>query len=258
MPSFLKYRKDMREMSQSKRRSSMADQPVFMTADLTEKQQRHGRVLRSLAIILVLWAVVTAFYLLLLWPWMQTWGATKMEINASLPGDDIVPEANIRSTKGITIQAPPEAIYPWLLQIGVDRGGMYSYDWLENLFGLDVHTNDRIDPAFQNAQVGDFWRFTPKEYVLNPGPGLYVQQLIEDEAVLLCFGLESKSEEPCFDTWQFVLVPQGDGSTRLLLRSNMLMEQELPIKLTYFAQFIMERKMLLTLRERAEATVSGS
>lgn len=164
----------------------------------------------------------------------------------------IVPEANIRTTKGITIQARPEAIYPWLLQIGVDRGGMYSYDWLENLFGLNVHTADRIVPEYQNVQIGDFWRFTPKDYVLNPGPGLYVRRLIENEAVLLCFGLEGKPDETCIDTWQFVLVPQAGGSTRLLLRSNMAIEQELPIKLTYFVQFIMERKMLLEIRERAE------
>jgi hypothetical protein len=203
--------------------------------------------------IIALWALGTAVYLIFLWPWMRTWGATEAEINAVLPGDEIVPEANIRSTKGITVQAPPQAIYPWLLQIGVDRGGMYSYDWLENLFGLNVHTTEQIVPEYQNVQIGDFWRFTPQDYVLSPGPGLYVQQLIENEAVLLCFGVEGKPNEPCINTWQFVLAPQADGSTRLLLRSNMAIEQEAPIKLTYFVQFIMERKMLLTLRELAES-----
>ena len=203
--------------------------------------------------IVALWALGTAVYLIFLWPRMRTWGATEAEINAVLPGDEIVPEANIRSTKGVTIQAPPQAIYPWLLQIGVDRGGMYSYDWLENLFGLDVHTTDQIVPEYQDVQIGDFWRFTPEDYVLSPGPGLYVQQLIENEAVLLCFGVEGKPNEPCIDTWQFVLAPQANGSTRLLLRSNMAIEQELPIKLTYSVQFIMERKMQLTLRELAES-----
>jgi hypothetical protein len=69
---------------------------------------------------------------------------------------------------------------------------------------------------------------------------------------LLTFGLESKLDEAPIDTWQFVLEPQADGSTPLILRSNMAFEQQLPIKLTYFVQFIMERKMLLTLRDRAE------
>ncbi len=98
---------------------------------------------------------------------MRTWGATSAEINADLPGDDIVPAANIRSTKGITIQARPEEIYPWLLQIGVDRGGMYSYDWLENLFGLKVHTTDQIVPEYQQVQIGDFWRFTPRRFCVE-------------------------------------------------------------------------------------------
>jgi hypothetical protein len=230
----------------------MTTQPVLITTSSAEKRWWHGRFWRILFIVITVWAVVTAVYLLFLWPWMQTWGATDTEIKAILPGDDIVLDANLRSTKGVTIQAPPEAIYPWLLQIGVDRGGMYSYDWLENLFGLNVHTVDYIVPEYQTVQVGDFWRFTPKDYVLNPGPGLYVRQLIENEAVLLCFGMEGKPDEACFDTWQFVLQPQANGSTRLLLRSNMAIEQELPIKLTYFIQFIMERKMLLQIRERAE------
>jgi hypothetical protein len=229
----------------------MTTQPVLRTTN-TAKRPRFGRFWRIVAIIAAVWTVGTAVYLLFLWPWMRTWGATGAEIDATLSGDDIVPSANIRSTKGITIQAPPEAIYPWLLQLGVDRGGMYSYDWLENLFGLNVHTTERIVPEYQDVKIGDFWRFTPEDYVLNPGPGLIVRELIPNEAVLLCFGMESKPEDPCIDTWQFILVPQADGSTRLLLRSNMAIKQELPIKLTYFFQFIMERKMLLTLRERAQ------
>ena len=230
----------------------MTTQPVLMTTSGAKKRWWHGRFWRIVAIIVTVWLVLTAVYLLFLWPWMRTWGATDAEIKATWPGDEIVPDANLQTTKGITIQAPPEAIYPWLLQIGVDRGGMYSYDWLENLFGLNVHTINRIVPEYQDVQVGDFWRFTPKDYVLNPGPGLYVLGLEENSAVLLCFGTEGKPDDTCFDTWQFVLQPQSDGTTRLLLRSNMAIEQELPIKLTYFVQFIMERKMLLTLRDRAE------
>jgi len=183
---------------------------------------------------------------------MRGWGATASERSAILPGDDIVPNANLRSTKAITIQAPTEAVYPWLLQIGVDRGGMYSYDWLENMFGLKVHTADHIVPAYQEAKPGDFWRFTPEDYVLNPGPGLYVRELVPKRAVLLTFGMESKPDDEPIYTWQFVLEPQANGATRLLLRSNMAIKPALPIRLTYFIPFIMERKMLLTLRDRVE------
>ncbi len=229
-------------------------QSVLPSAGRSIRPRRWGRLLRVVLSLVAAVAVVVFGYLTWLWPWMQSWGATGTEISAALPGDDLVPNANLRSTKGITVQATPAQIYPWLLQIGVDRGGMYSYDWLENLFGLKVNSTDRIVPDYQNAQVGDFWRFTPKEFVLNPGPGLYVQELRQDEAVLLCFGMEGQTDEACVDTWQFVLQPQPDGSTRLLLRSNMQMEALMPIKLTYFVQFIMERKMLLTFKERAESS----
>ncbi|MGB4873366.1 MAG: hypothetical protein WBP47_25165 [Candidatus Promineifilaceae bacterium] len=193
-----------------------------------------------------LWAAAQAI------GWMNRWGASEAELVAVYPGDELVADPATQATMAVTVAADPERIWSWLVQIGQDRGGMYSYDWLENLFGLNVHSTDRIVPEYQKVQVGDFWRFTPKDYVLNPGPGLYVRQLRENEAVLLCFGMEGKAEDPCVDSWQFVLLPQADGSTRLLLRSNMAMKPELPIKLTYFVQFIMERKMLLTLRERAE------
>jgi hypothetical protein len=208
--------------------------------------------LQGLLSILVGLTLTTFIYLLVVWPWMSTWGATQAELEKALPGDSLVPDPTLQSTKGLTVKASPEAIYPWLLQIGVDRGGMYSYDWLENLFGLNVHTVDTIVPEYQNVQVGDFWRFTPEDYVLNPGPGLLVKELRPNAAVLLCFGMENEPDEACIDTWQFVLEPQVDGTTRLLLRSRMAIEEELPIKLTYFAQFIMERKMLLEIRELAE------
>jgi hypothetical protein len=230
----------------------VSSRPIPITSELPQRTRRHGRFWRVLLYASLVWVGVTAAYLLVVWPWMRGWGATKSDQNAVLRGDDIVPNANLRATKAITIQAPPEAIYPWLLQIGVDRGGMYSYAWLENLFGLKVNTVERIVPAYQETQPGDFWRFTPKDFVLNPGPGLYVHELVPNQAVLLTFGLESKPDDEPIGTWQFVLEPQANGATRLLLRSNMAIKPELPIKLTYFVQFIMERKMLLTLRDRAE------
>lgn len=221
-----------------------------------KSQQRPHRFLQAMFSVLVGIGVTTIIYLLVLWPWMSTWGATGAELEKTLPGDTLVPDPTLQSTKGLTIKARPEEIYPWLLQIGVDRGGMYSYEWLENLFGLKVQNVDAIVPAYQEAQVGDFWRFTPEDYVLNPGPGLWVKELRPNAAVLLCFGMEDKPDEACIDTWQFVLEPQADGTTRLLLRSRMEIESELPIKLTYFLQFIMERKMLLEIRERAETLVA--
>lgn len=228
-----------------------------MSAEIvTFSTPRHKRVRRLWVLMLCLLVVVVmgvVVNLFLLWPWMSGWGATKEEQEKPLPGDGLVPRAELQTTNALTVRARPEAIYPWLLQLGVDRGGMYSYDWLENLFGLNVHTVDRIMPEYQEVAVGDFWRFTPRDYVLNPGPGLYVRELQSSRALLLCFGLENKPEEACAMTWQFILEPQAEGTTRLLLRSRSSIEQTLPIKLTYFVQFIMNRKMLLGIAERAES-----
>lgn len=219
-----------------------------------EPQAKLERLSRWFLLLVLALVVGTMTNLYVLWPWMSGWGATKAERQKRLPGDDLIMTPSLQTTKALTIRAAPEAIYPWLLQLGVDRGGMYSYDWLENLFGLKVHSVERIVPEYQAVSVGDFWRFTPQDYPLRPGPGLNVRELQPDRAVILCFGMENRVEEACVDSWQFVLEPQNDGSTRLLLRSRMAFEQTLPIKLTYFVQFLMERKMLLEIRDRAERT----
>lgn len=89
-------------------------------------------------------------------PWHQRWGAIDDEVAAELPGDDLVPEPASQITRAITIAAPPAAVWPWLVQIGADRAGFYSYDWLENLFGLRIHSADRIVDDWQELAVGDF------------------------------------------------------------------------------------------------------
>jgi hypothetical protein len=107
-------------------------------------------------------ALFIAVYFLLGWPWISRWGATDQEVQQTLPGDELVPTPAFVTTKAVTINAPPEAIYHWLLQLGVDRGGMYSYLWVENwLLRLNVQNSDELRPEWQQLQVGDFVRFTP-------------------------------------------------------------------------------------------------
>ena len=91
-----------------------------------------------------------------------TWGARPDEVSGSLPGDELLPRAGIVATRAITIDAPPAAIWPWLVQMGSGRGGVYTYDWIENLFGLDMHSTRRILPQFQDVKAGD-------EFPLGPG-----------------------------------------------------------------------------------------
>ena len=91
-----------------------------------------------------------------------TWGARPDEVSRKLPGDELLPRAGIVATRAITIDAPPAAIWPWLVQMGSGRGGVYTYDWIENLFGLDMHSTRRILPQCQGVKAGD-------EFPLGPG-----------------------------------------------------------------------------------------
>jgi len=85
-----------------------------------------------------------------------TWGARPDEVSGRLPGDEMLPRAGIVATRAITIDAPPAAVWPWLAQLGPSpRGGAYTYDWIENLLGLDMHSVDRVLPEYQRPQVGD-------------------------------------------------------------------------------------------------------
>jgi hypothetical protein len=215
---------------------------------------------------LLLWiagivAVLSGVYLWVVSPWMADWGATTAEVEASYPGDDLIAKTGLVTTRGVTVKATPAQIYPWIVQLGVDRGGMYSLLWVENLIGLHVENADSIHEEWQNLQVGDLVRFTPKDYFLNPGPGLWVKQMEKDHALVFCFGMETEMPDPCTDTWQFVLSPQADGTTRLILRGQSATGAGMSAsagKVFQGLTFIMERAMLLGIRDRAEQLAAGS
>ena len=96
-----------------------------------------------------------AGYVLFFQRWCLTWGARDDEVAAQLPGDELLPDAGLVTTRAVTIDAPPEAIWPWLVQMGSGRGGAYSYDWIENLLGLNMHSANEILPRYQHIAVGD-------------------------------------------------------------------------------------------------------
>ena len=104
--------------------------------------------------------------------WHRTWGADDREAHEPLPGDELVPEAELQTTRAITIAASPAEVWPWLVQMGQGRGGLYTYEWIENALGAQIHNLDRIDPALQALRVGDRIRLTPEVY-LGRIPGQY-------------------------------------------------------------------------------------
>jgi len=208
---------------------------------------------KKIAIALGIILMLGLIYWLGIRTWHVRWGATDAEISMALPGDDLVAGAAASSTRAITIHAPAPAIYPWLVQMGQGRGGLYSYDWLENLVGCDIHSVDKIVPELQNPPTGTAMRLGP----WNTLPYYRFVLMIPDQAVILR-SIDPATGQPSDGLWMFVLQPVDAGTTRLIVRHreveqtgvgsfimNKLMVE--PIS------FVMERKMMYGIRDRAEA-----
>jgi hypothetical protein len=188
-------------------------------------------------------AAVDRLYRRFLRGWVLTWGATAEEAARRLPGDEMLDPADIVATRAIGIDAPPSAIWPWLVQMGPGRAGAYTYDWIENLFGLHMHSADEIHEEWQDLKVGDVLRSR------EDGPGMRVEILDPERA------LSNRSEAGDW-VWTFVLVPEN-GSTRLISRNRIAMKgaaagQRLGMLVMEPGSLVMERKMLLGVKQRAE------
>jgi hypothetical protein len=109
--------------------------------------------------------MLIVIYWLVIHPWMANWGSTAAERQMILPGDNLNLDRPGQTTQAITVNAPPGVVWHLLVQIGQDRAGFYSYTWLENLIGVDIHNADSIHPEWQHLAVGDGWRMAPPDYL---------------------------------------------------------------------------------------------
>jgi hypothetical protein len=189
-------------------------------------------------------AGAAAAYLLLLRERCLTWGASPEEVSREMPGDDLIPDPDTLATRAITIDAPPSATWPWLVQMGSGRGGAYTYDWIENLFGLGMHSADEILPEFQGLAEGDVLPLG------RSGPGMRVEILRPER--FLAFRLET-------GTWVWIFgLYREDGSTRLVSRNRISAPRAGVLGRLFNTLFmepgslVMERKMLIGIKERAE------
>jgi hypothetical protein len=185
-------------------------------------------------------AIAAALYIRVLRASIVNWGATESEASAPLPGDELLEDADGISTRAIEIDAPAAAVWPWLAQMGPDpRGGAYTYDWIENLLGLKMHSADRVLPEFQHPRLGDAFALGTNQMRLD---------LVEPGRVLAW-----RSNDGNW-VWTFVLEPQ-DGGTRLISRDRYRLPTlaarmgALPMEP---GSLVMERKMLRGIKQRAE------
>ncbi len=189
-------------------------------------------------------------YLRFIRPWHLRWGTSDEELQRPMPGDDEIQRPLYATTRAVTINAEPADIWPWLVQMGYQRGGLYSYDWLDRLFRiLDHPSADRIIPEFQHLQVGDV-------IPLGAGPSWPVKALEPNQSLLI---LLRDPQNPEFGlTWVWALYSLDERNTRLVSR----VRGRLPLTLGGVFMlllleptgFIMERKMLLGIKRRAERT----
>jgi hypothetical protein len=185
-------------------------------------------------------------YYLLVRRWHARWGATDEEVGSAMPGDELVERPRDVTTRAVTIHARPEDVWPWLAQMGYQRGGLYSYDSVDLVMGiLDEPSSDAILPEFQTLEVGD-------EIPMGSGPGWPVAAVEPNRSLVLDIRPEGLNI-----SWSFLLRELDDDRTRLILRIRIraggLMQVASFLPVFDFGSFIMTRKMLLGIKQRAEA-----
>jgi hypothetical protein len=182
--------------------------------------------------------------------WMSRWGAAPSDLSRVMAGDSLLVDPTYSGTMAVIVNAAPEDIWPWLLQIGYQRGGLYSYDWLDRLFGyLDRPSATRILPEFQHLAVGD-------QIPLGRGPSWPVA-VVEPRRALV---LDMRNVGGFDWVWQFGLYTVDEKRTRLVSRSRVRTQAVWARLFTYAiepAGFLMTRRMLLGVKERAEALRAG-
>ena len=186
------------------------------------------------------------------------WGAEGHEVIAPMPGDDLVAHPRLGYTRAITVRAPVPSVWAWIVQLGQDRAGLYSFDGLENLVGCRIHSADRIVPALQRPAVDDLVRMGPD------GFPCFRVALVDAPTDLVLVGadprpphLAATADGPGVATWQFALRPVDGGSaTRLVVRQRLTFPDSTSLMwhVVEPVAFVMERQMLRGIRRRAEST----
>ena len=202
--------------------------------------RQHPTVLQLVGSVAV-FVASCGLFVAILHPWLMNWGSTRDEQAMVLPGDTEAPSTYL--TRAITIDAPPSAVWPWLMQIGQDRAGFYSNDYLENLTGANIHNADVIRPEWRVRAVGDKIRMTTPE-----------QTAIGGEATLLTVRILETERVYADVPGRFVLLPIGEQATRLLLREKLAIPERSGSMWAIWdpMHFVMEQRMLQGIKERAE------
>ena len=217
--------------------------------------------LHKLILAAVTFKALAAAYVFVLLPRLRRWGASDDEVARALPGDDLVGDPLYVTTHAITVAAPAADVFPWLVQIGQNRGGFYTYDVLENLMKLDIHSADTVHPEWQDLTVGE-------DYItLDPDESMKMTVAVLDppRAFVIRSGVPGEPPQAPGDffkgeidfSWAFVVEPIGAATSRLLIRCKGSWRKTLAAAFVRRVglepvHFIMEEGMLRGIRDRAE------
>lgn len=152
-------------------------------------------------------ALVMAAYVFVARPWAMNRGSTAAERARAMPGDELDPNPTFLANRAITIDATPEQIWPWLIQIGYTRAGFYGYDMLENVGSpRGIRSATTILPEFQNFKVGD-------PIPISPAGGEFFYAVVKPQYIIWS---SMEGPRPGGFTWE--LYPIDATHTRLVSR----------------------------------------
>ena len=218
-------------------------------------------IARAASRLVLLGAALYGAYVAFVRPWHLRWGAADAEVERALPGDELVADPRLSATRAITIAAPPDGVWPWIVQIGQMRGGFYSYDWLEILLGLGIESTDRIVPELQRLEVGDRVPLSQVSAMtvaaIEPGRSLVLRARMHPLTARAVAPGDRHAGTYVDGSWAFVLEPIGERTARLIVRFRadyrpLVLGGLFVHGLLEPAHFVMERRMLQGIRERAE------
>ncbi len=186
--------------------------------------------------------------------YFRDWGTTKAEAGGVLAGDELLAEPVLRATEAVWIDASAEQVWPWLIQMGQDRGGLYSFEALEDALGLRYHNADVIHPEWQHLEIGDTLRLVPQGWLgLDQGVEMTVVEVVAPQSIVL------RSEQPQLPwdaVWSFHVQPFGPDRCRLLIRSRLALRHPGEVLLAETvgpARAFITRGMLTGIKRRVES-----
>ena len=222
---------------------------------------KKSNALMALGRMVVLAAGAVGAYWYMVRPWHRAWGTKPDETSRALPGDELLPDPQYDATHAVTINAPVERVWPWIVQMGTGRAGFYSYDFIENAMGLDIHSAVAVRPELQDLKAGDVFPLGPNNF----GPKVAI---LEPNRVMVLHGdtrIDPNPSTPPMKPgdylvvlWTFFVEPIDAQTTRLIerFRLNYSPSTQNHVAVRAFLEpgsFVMERKMLLGIKQRAEA-----